>query len=212
VADIFKEVEEDLRREGLEKMWRRYAPYVIAVAVAVVLATAGITGWRNYTNSHQETRAREFSAALELIAQSNTEGAAKALEALSGGDGYATLAQFQEAGLKAKAGDVAGAAAAYQKISSDSAVDRPFRELAVILRALLLADTAEPSELTAQLAPLTEGDNPWRFSALEITGLVAQRSGDNARAEEIFAKLADDPAAPQGLRARAAELLAALKG
>lgn len=212
MADIFKEVEEDLRREGLEKMWRRYAPYVIAVALVVVLATAGVAGWRNYSESRQETRARDFAVALDLVARSDQDGAIKALEAIEGSDGYATLAQFQQAALKVKADDIAGADAIYQRLSADTAVDRPFRELAIILRALLVADTAEPAELTARLAPLTESGNPWRFSALEITGIAAQRSGDSARAEEIFSQLADDPAAPQGLRARAAEMLAALKG
>lgn len=211
MTDIFKEVEEDLRREGLEKMWRRYAPYVIGVAVVVVLVTAGVTGWRNFSESRQENRAREYAAAMELAAQSDSAAATTALAAIEGGDGYAALARFQEAALKVKAGDTAGAEAVYQALSADTAIDRPFRELAVVLWALLVADTADPADLTGRLAPLTESGNPWRFSALELTGIAAQRAGDTDRAVEIFSGLADDPDAPQGLRARAAEMLQALK-
>ncbi|MGH6934079.1 MAG: tetratricopeptide repeat protein [Dongiaceae bacterium] len=212
MADIFKEVEEDLRREGLEKIWRRYAPHVIAAAVIVVLATAGVAGWRNYSESRQDARAREFAAAVDLVAQSNLDGASKAFEAIGGNDGYSALARFQMATLMVKSGDTAGAAAIYQMLSTDTTIDRPFRELAVVLGALMEADTADPADLTTRLAPLTADGNPWRYSALEITGLVARRSGDKTRAEAIFSKLADDPDAPQGLRARAAELLQAMKG
>ncbi|MGH6960822.1 MAG: tetratricopeptide repeat protein, partial [Dongiaceae bacterium] len=126
-------------------------------------------------------------------------------------DGYAALARLQEAALQAKAGNAAAAVSIYDKLSTDTSVDRAFRELAVILVALQTLDTATPADLTARLAPLTAADNPWRYTALELTGLLAKRGGDLEGARQIFAALADDLNAPQALRGRAAELLAALK-
>ena len=66
--------------------------------------------------------------------------------------------------------------------------------------------------MTKRLQPLTEPGNPWRYSALEITAVLAHRSGDKAKAQEILTGLADDLDAPQALRQRATEMLAALKG
>ncbi len=54
--------------------------------------------------------------------------------------------------------------------------------------------------------------NPWRYSGLELTAVLAAKSGDKARATELYRKLADDPEALAAIRARAAEMLAALAG
>ena len=62
------------------------------------------------------------------------------------------------------------------------------------------------------MQPLTADSSPWRFTALELTGLLAHRANDDTKAKTIFAKLADDREAPQGVRARAAEILASLRG
>ena len=59
------------------------------------------------------------------------------------------------------------------------------------------------------MEPLAQESSSWRHSAREIQALVALRRGDAARAGDLFAKIAEDAAAPQGLRARAAEMMAA---
>ena len=45
MADIFHEVDEEVRREQLKKLWDRYSIYLIALAVLIV---AGVSGWRGY--------------------------------------------------------------------------------------------------------------------------------------------------------------------
>ena len=103
-----------------------------------------------------------------------------------------------------------GAVEIYDGIAGDSATDELYRDLAVLLAVMHQLDTGEPGALTAVLEPLTADDNPWRYSALEFTGLLAERAGDRPRAREIFTRLGDDPEAPAGLRARARELLSFL--
>jgi hypothetical protein len=209
VTDIFREVDEELRRESFEKLWRKYGAYAIALAVVIVLAVGAYVGWQRYTEHRQAERARQYVAAVSA----NGPEAVASLQGLAtGSDGYAALALLHEAAAKAKAGDTAGAVATYEKLAADSSVDQPFRDLAVILLALATADTASPADLTTRLAPLTDAANPWHYSALEITALLARRAGDTARAQQIYSGLADDLNAPQALRARAAEMLAALRG
>jgi len=209
VTDIFREVDEELRRESFEKLWRKYGAYAIALAVVIVLAVGAIVGWQRYSEHRQAERARQYVAA---VSSSGPEAVAALQSLATGSDGYAALALLHEAATKAKAGDTAGAVATYEKLAADGSVDQPFRDLAVILLALATADTASPADLTARLAPLTDASNPWHYSALEITALLARRAGDTARAQQIYSGLADDLNAPQALRARAAEMLAALRG
>ena len=212
MSDIIREVDEELRREQFEKLWRKYGTYALGLAALAVLAVAAVIQWQHYTAGQREERAQQYEAATQLAAAADP-GAQAALQAIaSGTDGYAALARLQDAALKAKAGDVNGAVAIYDKMTTDTAVDPSLRNLALILLALNTADTAAPDQLTQRLQPLTAATSPWRYSALELTAVLAKRAGNTAKAEEILTGLADDLNAPQALRQRATEMLHALKG
>jgi hypothetical protein len=215
VADIFKEVEEDLRREKLEKLWQRYGRAVIALAVLVVVGTAGSVAWQRYQQHREAQLAEQYGAAIAL-ADPTAGDLAKADAALANiadaGGGYGALAALERAAVKAKAGDLDGAGKIYDGLASDSAAPAALRDLARLLKVMRLMDSGDPAALTALLAPLMAPENPWRFSATELTALLALKSGDQKRATELFTQLADDQAAPSSLRARAAEMAAALKG
>lgn len=211
MADIFKEVDEDLRRERYLKLWRKYGKYVIAGAVAVVVATASYVAWQEYRKSQMLEQSTRFAQALDLAQEGRTAEAAAAFANLAADASadFTALARLQEAALKAKSGDVAVAVQIYGRLANDNGVDRAFRDLAVILGALHTVDSADPAALVERLAPLTAENSPWRHSALELTALAVERLGDRTRAGEIFARLAGDPDAPLALRMRAAEMLAA---
>ena len=212
MADIFQEVDEEVRRENMQRLWRRYGRYATAVILAVLLAGLGFIAWREYGESRQEARAQAFSDAIALIGDPDPAKATAAYQQLAqGGDGFAALARFRVAALQIQAKDDAGAVATYDAIAADGAVPQPFRDAAALLAALRLVDTAELAEIERRLEPMTAAPNPWRFSALELIALSAQRAGDFTKARTIYTQLADNLETPPGLRGRAAEMLAALK-
>jgi hypothetical protein len=214
MSDIFREIDEELRRDNLGKLWTRYGAYVIGLAVLVVVATAGVVGWREYQARAQRAESVHYAAALELARKNQIAQAADAFMQLAqgAGGGQAVLARLEAAALRAKAGDEPAAIAAYKTLAIDGSVDAVYRDLAALLAALHELPTADPKAVIAELAPLTADDNPWRWSAREITALAHLKAGDRAAAHDIYQKLADDLAAPQALRARAAEMTAALGG
>lgn len=214
MADIFKEVEEDLRREKFEQLWQRYGRWVIALAVVVVLGTAGSVAWQRYQQHREAQLAEQYGAAIALTDPS-TGDLAKADAALANiadaGGGYGALASLERAAVKAKAGDIDGAAKIYDAMVADSTTPTALRDLAKLLKVMRLVDSGDPAVLTSDLAPLMAPENPWRFTATELTAILALKSGDQKHATELFTQLADDQAAPSSLRARAAEMAAALK-
>lgn len=214
MADIFREVDEDLRRDRLGALWQRYGVYVIGFAVAVVLLTAANVGWQKWRQSQRIDQSERYLAALAQLKDGNEAAVADALASFAddAGSGYATLARLQEAALRAKAGDSAGAVQVYDALASDGAVAPLYAGLATVLSAMQQLDTGDPQALRARLQPIATGDSPWRHSAKELIGLLALRSGDQDGAKEMFQQLADDPDAPQSARARAAELLASVQG
>jgi hypothetical protein len=209
---LFREVDEDLRRDRYSQLWKKYGTLVMIAAVIVVGATAGIVAWRDHQKSVAEKDGDRYAAAALLARDGKTDQAAAAFAALAkdGTAGYRTLARLQEAALLAKKGDVKGAVAVYDALAADDGTDKAFRDLAVVLAAMASVDTADPAALTERLKPLTAEANPWRYSALELTALLAERAGNHKAARDIYTRLADDAEAPGGIRVRARQMLGLL--
>ncbi len=212
MGDIFREIDEELRHDKFEKLWREYGRYVIAGAVVVVLAVAGVSGWRQYQESQRLADGARFAAAKALSDDGKTEDAAALFASLGreSGTSYGTLARFHEAALSARKGDAAAAIGLYDALAADTGIDAPFRDLATILSASVRANRSSPdaTAINDRLRPLIDAGGTWRHSALEILGTLAHRSGDMAKAKELFERIVDDVEAPRGLRARAAQMLA----
>ena len=211
MSDIFREIDEELRRDNLLKLWSRYGRYIIAIAVFALVVAGGIVAWRDHQLSERRAQSTRYAAALTLARDGKEADAVKVFAAIADeGGGYAILASFEEAALLAKSGDREAAAAAYDRIAAASELDSNLRGLAVLLSVMQRMPDADPHTTIDRLAPLTASDNPWRPSAIELTALARLKSGDKTGALDLFKSLADDPETPQSLRARAAEMTVAL--
>ena len=212
MSDIFREVEEDLRRERAETLWKSYGAYVLAAVAGVLIIVAGVSWWNAASQSEAEDAASRFVAASQLVEDGETQAAADAFAAIaqSASGGYEAVASLRAAGLQAQAGDVEGAIATFDAIAAGSG-DDILRGLASIRAALLMADTASPDELKIRLTPLAADDSPWRFSALELLGYAALRDNDTAAAAEYYQRLADASGVPPLARERARDMLRGLQ-
>lgn len=212
MSDIFREIDEELRRDNLLKLWQRYGKYVIGVAVLAIVIAGGLVAWRDHQASERRAQGERYSSALALARAGKDGEAAKLFALLAGeGGGYSLLAAFEKAELLAKSGDKKAAVAAYDELAGASGIDPEFRSLAVLLSVTEGLAEGDASAAIERLKPLTASDNPWRASALDLTAAAKLKAGDRGGALAIYKELADDLAAPQGLRARAAEMAAALK-
>ena len=213
---LLREIDEDLRKEKFAKLWKNYGGYIIAAAVLLVVGVAGTQGWYSYDLGRREAEGEKMVKAMTLANSDPTAALAEFRSLAETADsGYALLARFQEAALLAKGGDQQAAIAIYQKLESEAG-NPIYRDLAVVLGALhrlaSAGSSVDRAELERTLQPITADDNPWRYSAREILGVLALQAGDNAKAGEIFSALAADLGAPQGTRLLAAELQAVAKG
>jgi hypothetical protein len=212
LSEIFREVDEDVRKDQALRAWSTYGRFVIGTVVAVILVTAGFQLWEYTSTNKNEEDGEKFVAALNVARGGRPALAAEKFAAVAeeAGAGIATMSLLQRAAAMAEAGDFRGAVTLYDLIAEDSGADQTLRDLARLLGAQHLVKIEPRAVVDDRLAPLVGPSNPWRFSAIEISGLAALKAGDLAGARESFERLADDPLAPQGIRSRAAELLAAL--
>jgi hypothetical protein len=212
LSDIFREIEEELRRDSLAQLWKKYGHYVVGLAVLVVIATAAVVGWRTYQDRQREAQGGEYAAALDLARQGKDADAAAAFASLAqkADAGRAVLARFEAAASNVNTGDVADAITAYDQLASDNSVDGAFRDVATLLSARYTIDKGDPQTAIAKLQPLTVPTNAWHGLALELTALAELKSGDKAKAQKDFDSLGKDATAPQAVRQRAAAMAEAL--
>src|ERR1700720_2185586 len=88
VTDIFQEVDEEVRREQLKKLWQRYGNFIIAACLLVVVA---VGAWRGY-EWWETKKAAENGAAFEqavMLAESGKQQEAEAAFAKLATDGSA---------------------------------------------------------------------------------------------------------------------------
>jgi len=208
---LIKEVDEDLRQEELNKLWKKHGGLLTGAAVVLVLAVAGWQGWQGWEAKQRQAASSRYSETAVLVEQGKKDEAAEVLGKLvaEGPKGYRLLAELRRADMLQQAGDFAGAAALYGKVAADGSVDKVYRDMSAIRAAYLVLDSGDAAAIEKSVEPLAAEASSWRHSAREILALVALKRGDAPRAAELFAKIAEDAAAPQGLRTRAAEMLAA---
>lgn len=213
VADIFREVDEELRRDRAAQLWKKYGRYVIGGAVAVVLATLAYQLWQTWDRERRLERSERFTAALQLAVGHDGDAAVLALAELGGPDGgYGTLAAFERARILAEQGRREEALAIWDELSGDTASGRALQAAATLFYVMHQIDDGDPAALRAKLQPLVIAGNGFRPTARELMAVLALRQGDREQARQIYTELADDLDAPPGLRARAAQMVAALKG
>ncbi len=212
MSDIFREVDEDLRQERYAKLWSRYGKYVIGAAVVFVVVAAIIIAYQNIVENRRQAEGQRFAEALGMARQGAAAQAATAFNRLAdeSGSGYRALSRLQAAAALVKAGQTAEAVEVYNRLAADGSVEPILRGLGGLLGAMHAFESASDQDMLARLAPLVLNDGPWRYSARELQALVYNRSGDTEQAKILLRALVDDPAAPGGIRNRAAELLGAL--
>jgi hypothetical protein len=207
---LLREVEEELRRERLEKLWKEYGTYAIVAALAVVLAVLGYKFWESrHIAAAQEAGAR-YEDALLLANEKKDGSAEKEFEKIAGDGmgGYRALAQLQLAGAQYKQGKKAEAIASYEALAADNSADDMLRGFARLQAAGLRMGEADFTDIENRLTPLMADDSPWRYSARELLGLAAYKAGKTSEARSILVPLISDQATPQTISERAEIVMA----
>jgi hypothetical protein len=203
VSDIFREVEEDVRRERYEKLWKEYRDYIIAAGALIVIGMAGYQLYRVYEQRETEKASIAYAAAAEMLDHGQAAAAAPQFAALAKNapGGYAAVARFAEADALYREGQKGDAIRIYEQIANGS---DPYLGAAARLHAAwAMADTAPRSDVEALLAPLSERSGAWREMAREVIAYEDLRSGNTAKALRAYQGIAADPETPSSLKGRA---------
>ncbi len=205
---FISEVTEEVRRDKLFRLMRRYGWIAVAFVVLVV-GGAAVFEW-------QKARARaEAEAAGDALLNAQSEDApatrAEILAALdSGSAGRNAIVRLFQAAAEVEAGEEGRALATLEAISDDTEVPPVYRDLAV-LKSVMISDAA-PEERMARLEPLTKPGNLFRLLAVEQRALAEIELGRTETAIETLNGILADAEMTESLRRRASWLIVALGG
>ena len=207
---VFREVEEELRREQMHKLWQRYGTLVLGAALLIVASVAGFKGYDYWRTEKAAAAGARFEGAVAMLRDAKGAGADQVFKALiaEGPAGYRTLSRFRQAAETVKAGKFAEAAALYDGLAADGEVDSVLQSFARIEAASLEVDRADFTAMQNRLNALNVDTGPWRHSARELLGLSAFRAGKIEEAQKRFTEILSDTESPTGLRRRADMMMA----
>lgn len=211
MSELFDEVDEDVRREQLKRLWDRYSIYIVAAALLII---AAVGGWRGYQYLEAKKAAEAgvaFDKAVELSEANKHAEAEAAFNSLAATApyGYRTLARLRAAAEVATR-DPQAAVKLYDDMSADASLGTSEQELARIRAAGLLLETSGYPNMLQRLEASTGPEATFRHTARELLALSAWHANDATAARRWLDMIANDGETPPGLRSRAEALQALL--
>lgn len=215
MADILDEIKEDIQHERMANLWKKYGSYIIIIALAIVLGTAGRVWWNHRTATAQKALGEQYYQALRLMQSDDKEKAEAALATLSKTDapGFNAFASLALAGSLVAKGDIDQGIAAYHTCLETKGMDNTLQELCrvFLVSTLLEHDKGDAKEIPNQLELLVKKGNAWHYTGLQLKGAYALKQGQWQEAYDIFSGLVKDVETPASLQSEAEELANAIK-
>jgi hypothetical protein len=201
------EVTDEVRRDKLFALFRRYG----WIGIALVLLIVGGAAWNEWQKAQARARAEAFGDAV-LTALDTPDAAAR----------RAALAAVPATGLQAAvlglllgsdpSQDQAATLVALDAVAANAALPVSYRDLAV-LRSVSVAGAEMPAaDRKAALEPLALEGRPYRPLAQEFLALLLVETGDAAGAVTALQALEADPRISAPQRQRVGQLIVALGG
>ncbi|MCA0872350.1 hypothetical protein LCL97_16065 [Seohaeicola saemankumensis] len=207
---FIEEVTDEVRRDRMFAMIRRYG----WIAVLVVVAIVGGAAWNEYRKASEIAAAQALGdAMIEALAVDGAPARAERLAAIqadsSGGE---AIRRFMVAAARTGSDDIAGAVAALEVVAVDGDLPQVYRDIAAFKALTLQADTLSTTERRPQFEALAKPGAPLRLLAEEQLALLDIADGDAEAAISRFQAIASDAEADNTLRQRATQMIVALGG
>jgi hypothetical protein len=204
VADLFEEVEEQLRSDRYRILASKAWPWVAGALAAGLLGWMGWWGWNHYRVDAANKASEEYAQGVDALGQGKADEAARLFGDVgkSSSRGYKALALMQLGAIQLNQNHVPAAVQLFDE-GAETAPDYVVGDVARLKSAFALLDTAPLKDLEVRLTPLMQDDRPYRVQAREALAFAKLMAGDLAGARGDFVIISGMLDAPDGARARA---------
>jgi hypothetical protein len=209
---FYREVDEELRRDQMLGIWKRYGKLMIAGVVLFIAAIGGIIWWMNQRELKAGSRGETLISAFEDISGGRKTAAQPKLDQLakSGVVGYRAAALLTQADLASEANQPNKAVALFKQIADDDSLAQPYRDVALVRMTTLQFDKLPPQQVIDRLKPLAVPGAPWFGSAGELVASAYLKLNRPQEAARLFAAISRDKKVPDSIRSRALQMAGSL--
>lgn len=195
MSDLWNEIEDDIRQERYDRLWKRYGKIAVGISMLVVLATTGAVLEQHHRQAAAMAETTKFMAGVDDMNAGNYKAAIAVFSDLAKNpsSNYYGPAMLRKAETEAASGDKTAAAKTYAQLSGH---DAEFGALA----ALLAPESADNM-------PVPDRNSAFYFTQSEQKGWRLLKLGKKPEAVAIFLSLRDDTQAPFTQRSRMQEVL-----
>ena len=207
---FINEVTEEVRRDRLFALYRRYG----WIAVALILVIVGGVAWSEYSSAQKTAAAQALGDSL-IAAQQPGDATARA-DALStvsaGSAGGAAVTAFLQADAQIAAGDAEGAAQTLETVVNNPDVAPIYRQVASFKSLLAQSSTLDAEARRAGFEELAEPGTALRLLAEEQLALIEVEAGQSDAAISRLQAILQDAEVSGDLLQRSMQLIVALGG
>ena len=209
---FIREVDEELRREQMSNIGKRYGLWIIVAVLAALAAFGGWTWWNHHQNTLAGEQGEQLATALDDIQQGRVAQATEIVGKLTSSDKDAVRATalLTQADMLLSKNDSKGAAAAFGKVAADDTLAQPFRDMALVRQTAVEYDSLQPQQVIDRLRGLADKGSPWLGSAGEMVAVAYLRQNKLQQAGQTFALIARTDGVPESVRARAVQMAGSL--
>ena len=201
------EVTEEVRRDRLFSLFKKYGWIPALIVVGVV----GGTAWTEWSKAQDRAQAQAFGdAVLDALDLGSPEDRRTALSAAPVDGAQKAVLNLLLASDPAQ--DRAGTLAALQALAEDASQPQSYRDLAMLRRVIVAGADLPLADRRAMLDPIAAPGRALRPLALEQLAYLLVEEGKTAEAIAALQALTQDQQAPAGLRGRAGQMIVALGG
>jgi hypothetical protein len=212
-SDTFlREVDEELRKERLNRIVTRYGWWIVAGVLLLLGAVGGVIWWQNHQQEKASAQGEMLLEALDGMENGNQTAAAPKIAELAGSEveGYRAAGLFARASAEAEAGNQAAAVATLKSIADDAELAEPYRHAALVRQTALEFDQLEPQVVIRRLGPLARPGQAWFGTAGEMVGIAHLKMRRPDLAGPLFAQIGQDESVPPSIRTRAIQMAGSL--
>jgi hypothetical protein len=209
---FLREVDEELRRDQMNRFIRRYGWAIAAAFLLILGALGGWIWWQGHQRELVAGQGETLTAALDSLEAGNRSAAAPKIAELEASSipAYRAAALFARANSQTSAGNAPAAIAILRAIAANEEFDEVYRQAAIVRQTQLEYDGLPPQEVVQRLRPLARPGSPWLGSAGEMLGVAYLKLHRPDLAGPVFGAIARDHNVPDSIHIRAVQMAGSL--
>ena len=209
MSDILRQVDEDLRKDRLLKIWRSYRIHIVGSILAILIFLSGYQYYLSSTQSKNERIVEQYINSINSINSMDINDSIEKLLELNESENpfIKGLSQLKRAELYFVTENKEQAIELLEEISVDESLNQIIRDLALYKYLMIQLDTLDKEIYFKIIDSQDLNVSKFKYLFKELKALKYLIEGDRINSLEIFESIISDESSPIDLKTRSEKFI-----